>query len=126
MSGQSKEIDSRSIFVHCRRLKENAPAALTLMSGSLNDGESVRNQLDDLKKKIRPIQQMIISLQPKKKYALIEYIPDFEAYDQIVNPSPDDDELHTASLGDALDSDNPDSLSERLYKEIDGQTTRTL
>lgn len=80
-----------------------------------------RNQIDDLRKKMTPIQQMILSLKPKKKYPLIGYIPDFEAYDDEDNINQDD--IQSSSFIDTYDNAIQGSLSERLYREIDGQTT---
>ena len=78
-----------------------------------------RNQLDDLKKKLLPIQQIIVSLQPKKKYNLIEYIPDFDVYDDEVNTMSVDEHFPSSTVIDTFDNDLRGSLSERLYKEID-------
>ena len=69
-----------------------------------------------------PIQQMILSLHPKKKYALIEYIPDFEAYDS--DTSGNDAHVPASSAVDAYDDGIQGSLSERLYNEMDQQTMR--
>jgi hypothetical protein len=69
-----------------------------------------------------PIQQMIISLQPKKKYSLIEYIPDFESYNDDANVN--DDDIQSSSFIESDENAIQGSLSERLYSEIDGQTTR--
>jgi hypothetical protein len=69
-----------------------------------------------------PIQQIIISLQPKKKYSLFEYIPDFESYNDDVNIN--DDYTQLLALNETNDNDIQGSLSEKLYNEIDGQTTR--
>jgi hypothetical protein len=91
---------------------------------NVNDADLTRNQLDELKKKMTPIQQMILSLHPKKKYALIEYIPDFEAYDSDTNAN--DAHLPSSSVIDAYDDGIQGSLSERLYNEMDRQTMRTL
>ncbi|CAF4777399.1 unnamed protein product [Rotaria sp. Silwood1] len=87
-----------------------------------NNVELTRNQLDELKKKLKPIRQIITSLQPKKKYSLIQYIPDFESYNDDISIIDYDAEI-SASL-ETYDTDNQGSLSERLYNEIDGQTTR--
>jgi len=69
-----------------------------------------------------PIQQMIISLQPKKKLPLIEWIPDFESYNDDNNINNDD--IQSSSSIEVYDNNIQESLSERLYKEIDGKTTR--
>ncbi|CAF1209765.1 unnamed protein product [Rotaria sordida] len=87
-----------------------------------HDAELTRNQLDELKKKLKPIQQIIKFLQPKKKYSLIQYIPDFESYNDDVNIIDYDTELLPFIETD--DTDIHGSLSEQLYNEIDGQTTR--
>jgi hypothetical protein len=102
------------------------PTVITLPI-NLSDTERTRNQLNELNKKMLPIQQMILSLQPKKKYALIEYIPDFESYDNDVHVHAEnlDDDVRSSLQFDVDDSDSQESLSERLYKEMDEQTTRT-
>jgi hypothetical protein len=69
-----------------------------------------------------PIQQMIISLRPKKKNPLIEYIPDFDSYNDDININ--DDDIQSSSFIESYDNAIQGSLSERLYREIDGQTTR--
>ncbi|CAF2076559.1 unnamed protein product [Rotaria magnacalcarata] len=89
---------------------------------NVNNAELTRNQLDELKKKMIPIQQMTASLQPKKKIALIEYIPDFESYNDDISITDYDTDF--SSLIESDDVDIQGSLSERLYSEIDGQTTR--
>ena len=85
-----------------------------------NNAELTRNQLDDLKKKLTPVQQIILSLRPKKKYSLIEYIPDFEAYDQDANIN--NDQIPSPFASETYDNEMEDSLSDRLYKELDGST----
>ncbi|CAF3401563.1 unnamed protein product [Rotaria socialis] len=89
---------------------------------NVNNAELTRNQLDELKKKMIPIQQMTTSLQPKKKIALIEYIPDFESYNDDISITDYDTDFSTSLESD--DADIQGSLSERLYSEIDGLTTR--
>ncbi|CAF1667837.1 unnamed protein product, partial [Adineta ricciae] len=84
-----------------------------------NNAELTRNQLDDLKKKLLPIQQIVISLRPKKKYNLIEYIPDFDVYDDEVNTMSVDEHFPSTTVIDTYDNNLQESLSERLYKEID-------
>jgi len=69
-----------------------------------------------------PIQQMIISLRPKKKNPLMEYIPDFDSYNDDININ--DDDIQSSSFIESYDNAIQGSLSERLYREIDGQTTR--
>jgi hypothetical protein len=69
------------------------------------------------------IQQIIISLQPKKKYSLIEYIPDFESYNDDGNVN-DNNDIQSSAFIEAYDNDIQGSLSEQLYQAIDGQTTR--
>ena len=98
-------------------------ATSSLSSSNPNDVELTRNQLDDLKKKMTPIQEIILSLQPKKKYPLIGYLPDFESYDNDLSDS-EANNLPSLPLVDMDDHEVPGSLSERLYKELDGQTTR--
>lgn len=86
-----------------------------------NNAELTRNQLDDLKKKLTPVQQIILSLKPKKKYSLIEYIPDFGAYDQDMDLN--NDQMPAPLAPETYDNEMQDSLSDRLYKELDGSTT---
>jgi len=69
-----------------------------------------------------PIQQMIISLQPKKKVALISYIPNFDEYEHDDNANDNDTQLPISSI-EIYDNGEQESLSERLYNEIDGRTT---
>ncbi|CAF1301691.1 unnamed protein product [Rotaria magnacalcarata] len=69
-----------------------------------------------------PIQQMITSLQPKQKRSLIEYIPDFESYNDDINIHDYDTEL-SPSL-ETYDVDIQGSLSEQLYNKLDQPTTR--
>jgi len=64
---------------------------------------------------------MIVSLRPKKKYPLIEYIPDFESYNDDANIH--DGDTDSAAFIETYDNNIQGSLSERLYEEIDGQTT---
>lgn len=89
---------------------------------NMNYIELTRNQLDELRKKLIPIQQMITSLEPKEKIALIEYLPNFESYNDDININDDDTDF--SALIDTIDGDNIESLSEQIYKQIDGQTTR--
>ncbi|UJR14879.1 hypothetical protein I4U23_001863 [Adineta vaga] len=98
--------------------------SIPFVSKSTNHAELTRNQLDDLKKKMIPVQQMIVSLRPKKKYNLIEYIPNFDLYDDELNTMNINDHLPSSTVIDTYDNDIHGSLSERLYKEIDEQTTR--
>lgn len=86
-----------------------------------NNAELTRNQLDDLKKKLIPVQQIILSLKPKKKYSLIEYIPDFGAYDEDLDMN--NDQISPPLVPETYDNEMQDSLSDRLYKELDGSTT---
>ncbi|CAF1103955.1 unnamed protein product [Adineta steineri] len=91
-----------------------------------NNIELTRNQLDDLKKKMIPIQQMIISLRPKEKNPLlIEHLPDFGSYDDDVDDGNIMNDIDTQSslFIETYDNDLQESLSERIYKEIDEQTT---
>lgn len=68
---------------------------------------------------------MIISLQPKKKYQLLEFVPDFESYNDDDDNS-NEDNIQSSSFIDTYDNMIQGSLSERLYREIDGQTTRII
>lgn len=88
------------------------------------NAELIRNQLNELKKKINPVQQMIISLRPKKKLPLVIYIPEFDSYDTETNPN-DHEHQHSSMISDieSYDNDPQGSLSERLYNEFDGQIT---
>ncbi len=65
---------------------------------------------------------MIISLQPKKKVALIGYIPDFADYEHDDNANDNETQLPISSI-ETYDNDEQESLSQRLYNEIDGRTT---
>ena len=69
-----------------------------------------------------PIQQIIISLRPKKKHSLIEYLPNFESYNDDVNIA--DYDTQASAFIEPYDIDFQGSLSEQLYRAIDGQTTR--
>ncbi len=95
---------------------------------NINQAESIRNQLDELEKKMTTIQQMIQSLRPKQKYPLFEKIPDFESYNDNVNlnddEDDDDDDVQSPSFVETYDNAIQGSLSEHIYREIDGQTTR--
>ncbi|CAF1392447.1 unnamed protein product [Rotaria sordida] len=97
------------------------PLESSLQITSNLTAQLTHNQLDELKKKMTPIQQMIISLRPRKKISLAEYIPDFE-YDNEIDIN--DNDIQSSSLYETYDSENQGSLSEQIYKEIDGQTTR--
>ena len=99
------------------------PASPRPFEATLN-AELIRNQLNELKKKINPVQQMIISLRPKKKLPLVIFIPEFDSYDTETNVN-DHEHQHSTMISD-IDSDDHDpqgSLSERLYNEIDGHFT---
>ncbi|CAF4760313.1 unnamed protein product, partial [Rotaria socialis] len=85
--------------------------------------ESTRNQLDELKKKLTPVQQIIVSLRPKKKMSLYEYLPDFEVDGDVVDSSNEGD-IQPPSLPEIYETEHQESLSEKLYNEIDAQTTR--
>ncbi|CAF3419703.1 unnamed protein product [Rotaria socialis] len=87
--------------------------------------ESTRNQLDELKKKLTPVQQIIVSLRPKKKMSLYEYLPDFEVDGDVVDSSNEGD-IQPPSLPEIYETEHQESLSEKLYNEIDAQTTRRL
>lgn len=63
---------------------------------------------------------MIISLRPRKKFVLMDYLPDFD-YDSDVSSNENDSPSPMALL-EPDESDESGSLSERLYKEFDGQT----
>ncbi len=84
--------------------------------------ELARNQVEELKKKMAPIQQMIISLQPKKKVGLIGYIPNFDDYEHDDNANDNDTQLAISSI-ETYENVEQESLSQRLYNEIDGRTT---
>ena len=55
------------------------------------------------------------------KFSFIEYLPDFE-YDSEVDINESD--IHSPSFLETYENDHQGSLSEQLYKEIDGPTTR--
>ena len=92
------------------------------VSSSWIYAELTRNQLNELKKKMTPIQEIIDSLKPKKKQSLIEYLPDFDT-DETDGNVPEDLENQSSLLVDDEENHIEESLSERLYKEIDEQTT---
>jgi hypothetical protein len=66
---------------------------------------------------------MIISLQPKKKLSLKDYLPNFD-YDHDDDRSNNNDNEVSLPIGDTYENDNQESLSEKLYQEFDGKTTR--
>ncbi|CAF5087184.1 unnamed protein product [Rotaria magnacalcarata] len=70
-----------------------------------------------------PVQQIIVSLRPKKKTSFYEYLPDFEVDGDAVDSNNEDD-MQPPSLPEIYESDHQESLSEKLYNEIDAQTTR--
>ena len=84
--------------------------------------EQTRNQIDDLRNKMSPIQQIISSFRPKKKFSFDEYIPNFDQYTDDIEINQDDEQ--SPWFIDTDDSSNQGSLSDRLYRELDGQTTR--
>jgi hypothetical protein len=69
-----------------------------------------------------PIQQIILSLRPKKKYSLMEFLPDFETYDNDIDIN--DDHTQSQIVPETYDNDIQGSLSEQIYRELDGTTTR--
>lgn len=73
-------------------------------------------------KKYSFIEQIILSLQPKKKYVLIEYLPNFDSYDNENEANPTNHE-QLLTIDDEQTFDHDGSLSEQLYKEIEQQTT---
>jgi len=88
-----------------------------------NLNEPTQNQIDELKKKMNPIEQMIISLRPKKKFSLIDNIPDLD-YDNEIQTNDNDDQFSSSSVETYENDIGQEPLSNRLYKEIDGKTTR--
>jgi hypothetical protein len=73
---------------------------------------------------MQSVQDVILSLRPKKKYSLMEYIPDFGSYDNNI----DNNDEHTPLqiVPETYDNDIPGSLSEQIYRDLDGPTTRNL
>jgi hypothetical protein len=92
------------------------------MISNLND-EATQNQINELKKKLEPIQQMIISLRPKKKYSMKDYIPNFD-YDNDVNTNDDDNQSPLQTI-DTYENDNQEPFSDRLYKQLDDEEETT-
>jgi hypothetical protein len=79
--------------------------------------ESTQNQIDDLEKKMTPIQQMIISLRPRKKFSLMDYLPDFD-YDNEINLNDNDNQFSSAGI-ETYENDNQESFSDKLFKQFD-------
>lgn len=85
--------------------------------------EQTRNQIDDLKTKMSHIQQIILSFRPKKKISFGEFIPDFDVYTDDIEIDNDVDDQQFLSVIEIDDSPYQGSLSDRIYRELDGQTT---
>ncbi len=86
--------------------------------------ESTENQINDLKKKLEPIQQIILSFRPKKKFSDDFYVPNFD-YD---DDDDDDDDINDnndeiISTDETYENNNQGSLSEKLYEEFDKTST---
>ena len=91
---------------------------------SLNS-EQTRDQLNELEKKITPVQNVIISLRPRQIYSLFEHIPDFDFHDEDSNIT-DHNGQSTSIDADSDDNDPKERLSNRIYDKIDGRDrTRT-
>ncbi|CAF3776556.1 unnamed protein product [Rotaria sp. Silwood1] len=96
---------------------------INLQIASNLTSQLAHNQLDELKKKMTHIQQIIISLRPRKKTSLVEILPDFE-YDYEMDTNDNDNQSSSSSaLFDTYENENQESLSEQIYKEIDGEVT---
>jgi hypothetical protein len=89
--------------------------------------EPTQNQLNELKKKLEPIQEMIVSLRPKNKLSLKDYfkLPEFEYNDDNDDHSNNNDNEVVPSIGDTYEIDNQEPLSEKLYREFDRNNTGT-
>jgi hypothetical protein len=79
------------------------------------------DQLADLKKKIEPIQQIIISLRPRERPPLIADLPYF-------GDSSEHGNNDGSAVGELIDESEKientfGSWSENLYKEFDGEVT---
>jgi hypothetical protein len=73
-----------------------------------------------------PVQQIIASLRPKEKVSILGILPDFASYDYFDDIN--DNEIKPSAISSSMEiyeNDNQESLSEQLYKSIDGTTTRT-
>ena len=85
------------------------------------NADSTQNQIVDLSRKLEPIQEMISSLRPVKKVFLADYIPDF-VYDDGSEINDNDEQIFYPPV-DTYETNNEKSLSEKLYEDIDRQTT---
>ncbi|CAF3803762.1 unnamed protein product [Adineta steineri] len=90
----------------------------TQITSNINN-ESTQNQLADLKKRMIPIQDIIMSLKPKRKYGLMDYVPEFE-YDDNTDIDDNDTESRSPSI-ETYENDEDEPLSEQIYKAIDEQ-----
>ena len=119
--GQTFNIHFRSSFIQwpLPSIPQSTP--------NTHNAELIRNQLDELKKKMTPIRQIVASLQAQQKYSLLQYIPNFDSYnyDNSIDDDDDDDDADLSAFAETYgDDDFQESFSERLYKEMDGQNTR--
>lgn len=84
---------------------------------------STVNQLNELNKKMTPIHNMIVSLRPRKKFSVLDYVDDLQISNEEDSPDQIDSDTPLSS-NEIIDSSNQGSLSETLYNEFDGASTR--
>lgn len=84
--------------------------------------ELTLNQIDDLKRKLSSVQDIIVSMRPRKKYSLYELMPRFESYENDVN-SNETEFQPSASYFDSEQNEEQESFSEQIYKQIEAEGT---
>ena len=85
--------------------------------------EPTKNQLNELKKKLQPIQQIILSFRPRQK-PIGYYIPDFDEEEDVqIN---DSDEQEIKSIAEVDDTNSAQLLSDKLYQIFDQSIIHTL
>lgn len=88
---------------------------------NLND-ESTKNQIDDLKRKMDPIERIVLSLRPQNKTSFWDYLPDL-AYDSDTDTNDDYDSPFLSTTTEIYENENEESLSDKLFKEFDEKPT---
>lgn len=92
--------------------------------------ESTKNQLNELKKKLQPIQQIILSFRPRQKPSFGYYIPDFgDEEDVQTNDSDDDGGGGGGGVkpnAETYDTDGQQPLSDKLYQIFDQSSIQTI
>lgn len=81
--------------------------------------ESTKNQLNELTKKLQPIQQIILSFRPRQKPSFVYYIPDFGDDDEEDVDIDEADDNEIKSMAEVEDIDGQESLSDKLYQIFD-------